>query len=88
MDNFVEIVKYYVENYLYVCLLYQVNVGVSVVCNCGIEVVMGKYVVFVDVDDEVYFIMYEMLMIMVLEDDFDVVQCNVDWCFCEMGEIW
>lgn len=49
---------------------------------------MGKYVVFVDVDDEVYFIMYEMLMIMVLEDDFDVVQCNVDWCFCEMGEIW
>lgn len=73
MDNFVEIVKYYVENYLYVCLLYQVNVGVSVVCNRGIEVVMGKYVVFVDVDDEVYFIMYEMLMIMVLEDDFDVV---------------
>lgn len=40
--------------------------------NRGIEVVTGKYVVFVDVDDEVYFIMYETLMIMALEDDFDV----------------
>lgn len=54
--------------------------------NRGIEVATGKYVAFVDADDEVYPTMYETLMTMALEDDLDVAQCNADWCFRETGE--
>ncbi len=43
----------------------------------------GKYVAFVDADDEVYPTMYETLMTMALEDDLDVAPCNADWCFRE-----
>lgn len=85
-DNSVEIAKYYAENYPHVRLLHQANAGASVARNRGIEVATGKYVAFVDADDEVYPTMYETLMTMALEDDLDVAQCNADWCFRETGE--
>ncbi len=87
-DNSVEIAKYYAENYPHVRLLHQANAGASVARNRGIEVATGKYVAFVDADDEVYPTMYETLMTMALEDDLDVAQCNADWCFRETGETW
>lgn len=85
-DNSVEIAKHYAENYPHVRLLHQANAGASVARNRGIEVATGKYVAFVDADDEVYPTMYETLMTMALEDDLDVAQCNADWCFRETGE--
>lgn len=84
-DNSVEIAKHYAENYPHVRLLHQANAGASVARNRGIEVATGKYVAFVDADDEVYPTMYETLMTMALEDDLDVAQCNADWCFRETG---
>lgn len=85
-DNSVEIAKHYAENYPHVRLLHQANAGASVARNRGIEVATGKYVAFVDADDEVYPTMYETLMTMALEDDLDVAQCNADWSFRETGE--
>ncbi len=85
-DNSVEIAKHYAENYPHVRLLHQANAGASVARNRGIEAATGKYVAFVDADDEVYPTMYETLMTMALEDDLDVAQCNADWCFRETGE--
>ncbi len=82
-DNSVEIAKHYAENYPHVRLLHQANAGASVARNRGIEVATGKYVAFVDADDEVYPTIYETLMTMALEDDLDVAQCNADWCFRE-----
>nr|HCN9696603.1 glycosyltransferase [Escherichia coli] len=87
-DNSVEIAKHYAENYPHVRLLHQANAGASVARNRGIEVATGKYVAFVDADDEVYPTMYETLMTMALEDDLDVAQCNADWSFRETGETW
>ena len=87
-DNSVEIAKHYAENYPHVRLLHQANAGASVARNRGIEAATGKYVAFVDADDEVYPTMYETLMTMALEDDLDVAQCNADWCFRETGETW
>ena len=87
-DNSVEIAKHYAENYPHVRLLHQANAGASVARNRGIEVATGKYVAFVDADDEVYPTMYETLMTMALEDDLDVAQCNADWCFRETGKTW
>ncbi|EHA6309143.1 glycosyltransferase [Escherichia coli] len=87
-DNSVEIAKHYAENYPHVRLLHQANAGASVARNRGIEVATGKYVAFVDADDEVYPTMYETLMTIALEDDLDVAQCNADWSFRETGETW
>lgn len=86
-DNSVEIAKHYAENYPHVRLLHQANAGASVARNRGIEVATGKYVAFVDADDEVYPTMYETLMTMALEDDLDVAQCNADWCFRECNQV-
>ena len=87
-ESAVEIAKHYAENYPHVRLLHQANAGASVARNRGIEVATGKYVAFVDADDEVYPTMYETLMTMALEDDLDVAQCNADWSFRETGETW
>lgn len=86
-DNSVEIAKHYAENYPHVLLLHQANAGASVARNRGIEAATGKYVAFVDADDEVYPSMYETLMTMALEDDLDVAQCNADWCFRDTGKL-
>lgn len=39
-----------------IVVMYEVMLGVGVVCNIGIVVVMGWFVVFLDVDDEWYVI--------------------------------
>ncbi|WP_224688558.1 glycosyltransferase [Escherichia fergusonii] len=87
-DNSVEIAQYYAQNYSHVRLLHQANAGASVARNRGIEAATGKYVAFVDADDEVYPTMYETLMTMALEDDLDVAQGNADWCVRETGRTW
>lgn len=56
----------------------QQNQGQSVARNVGISAASGKYIGFVDCDDYVHEKMFEILYSKAIENDLDVVACNVN----------
>lgn len=52
-DNSISIIKRYVENYNNIKAVFKKNGGVASARNEGIKVATGRYLVFVDADDEI-----------------------------------
>ena len=52
IDNTVTLIKDYAIHHFNITLIDKVNEGVSIARNLGIETARGKYVMFVDADDE------------------------------------
>lgn len=62
--------------WLIIKVIYKINEGFGFVCNLGLEIVIGEYIVFLDFDDFVDVNMYEQLYLKVKVKDIDVVYCN------------
>lgn len=75
-DNSSLICKKYLEKDLRVKYIKNINSGVSVARNIGIENSEGKYICFVDSDDIIEKNYVEVLYNIILEKKVDVVYCN------------
>ena len=64
-------------------VIHQVNAGVSVARNHGIEVANGKYIGFVDSDDWIEPTMYERLLDEAEKIDADVVMCDATTVYAD-----
>lgn len=77
-DNTSKILDEYAKKYPEIVkVIHKENEGVSVARNVGIEIATGEYIGFIDSDDWVEFDMYEKLYNKAVEDDCDVVACNI-----------
>lgn len=78
-DSSLDILKEYAEKYPdLIKVISQENHGLSVTRNVGIKNALGKYVAFVDSDDEIYPELLERLWNKIEEFPFDVVAFDVD----------
>lgn len=57
-------------------VIHQANSGVAVARNTGLAVAKGEYITFVDSDDYIEPVMYEMMMDIVKKYQCDVVMCD------------
>ena len=78
-DNTLDILNEYKNNYPnLIKVISQENQGLSVTRNVGIKNSTGKYVMFVDSDDEIYSELLEKLWNKTQEYPFDIVAFDVD----------
>lgn len=77
-DNSLNILEEYSKKYPdLIKVISQENQGLSVARNTGIKNSAGKYIAFVDSDDEIELDLLEKLWEKVVEYPYDVVTCNV-----------
>ena len=76
IDNTVNILKKYQENYKNVKFFYQQNNGVSAARNLGIKKSKGKFLMFVDSDDYVKKDFCEKMIYLITETNADCAYCN------------
>ena len=84
-DNSGKICDEYALNDNRVKVIHQKNMGLSDARNSGMNLMSGKYFMFVDSDDYVSELMIEKLYIRAVETDADVVCCNFEY-FWENNE--
>lgn len=70
-----------------IVVIHQKNSGVSAARNAGIDISKGKYIGFVDSDDFISPIMYEVLLGFIREKEVDVVACDVEIFDCEEEQV-
>ena len=73
LDENTNLYKKYIENMSQVCFYKRKNEGVSSARNFGIDVSNGKYILFVDSDDE---LLFKNIDWNVLNDDYDLIVYN------------
>ena len=71
-DNSLNILKEYSQ----VKVMDKKNEGVAIARNVGLDVAKGKYVAFIDSDDEIHELYVEKLLNKAFEKNADVVKCN------------
>lgn len=77
-DKSQEILDEICKDDLRIKLIKQKNKGVSAARNKGIEIASGKYIGFVDSDDYIHKDMYKKMYEKAIENDCDIVVCNVN----------
>lgn len=77
LDNSKEILEKYVEKDERFILMDQINLGVSVARNKGLDVARGEYIGFVDSDDYIELDMYEKMYRKAKKFNADIVISNV-----------
>lgn len=87
-DNSEEIILEFKEKYSDIVTYYKKeNGGLSHTKNYGLERANGKYITFVDSDDYVSTKMHKDMLSQALENDADIVYCDVDEVFESDGHV-
>lgn len=76
-DHSQEIIDEFASRYSWIKALQKKNGGLSDARNFGMEYASGEYIAFVDSDDYVEHDMYELLYHKAIEDQCDMVECNL-----------
>lgn len=77
-DNSLNILNQYAKKYPnLIKVISQANKGMSVARNVGIQNATGKYIAFVDSDDEIELDLLERFWKKIIEYPYDIVTCNV-----------
>lgn len=84
-DETGEIARKYAEQYSYIRYVKQENTGVSGARNRGIELAQGKYLLFLDADDELETTMCSCLLEYARQYPADMIVCG--FCTVRQGEI-
>lgn len=71
----------YKKNDHRIVLINQRNSGLSAARNSGVKVARGRYIGFVDSDDFIYPDMYECLVKNMVDNNADIVECQVETVF-------
>lgn len=71
-DDSIAICNYYVEKYSFIKLFNQVNKGLCLARNKGIEEANGEYIIFVDQDDKIPKDSLNMIMNIISANEFDL----------------
>lgn len=81
-DNTLKILKDYEKMYpTLIKVISQNNQGLSTTRNMGIKHAVGKYVAFVDSDDEIEFDLLEKVWKKIEEYEYDIVAFDVKWIY-------
>lgn len=80
-DDTPRILDEYAKKDSRIIAIHQKNSGLVAVRNKGIELASGKYITFVDGDDEIEIDMYKRLLENALNHDADISHCGVCFCF-------
>ncbi|WP_411705956.1 glycosyltransferase [Edaphovirga cremea] len=86
-DGSGEIARHYCEEHTFITVIDQVNSGVSIARNAGINIARGKYVAFPDADDVLAPEMYSTLINHAESNELDVMQCNGQRYWESNGEL-
>lgn len=87
-DNSGKICDEYAEMDNRVRVIHQVNSGVAVARNTGLDIAQGDYVTFVDSDDYLDLEMYQAMMDIVEKYECDVVMCDCLKEFIDHSEVY
>lgn len=87
-DNTLKILNEYKSKYPdMIKVISQENQGLSVTRNNGIKVASGKYIVFVDSDDEIELDLLEKIWDKVTEFPYDIIAFDVNWIYPDKNQV-
>lgn len=77
-DDTNKIVKKYTDKYSFVKYIYQNNSGAPVARNNGLNRISSNYVIFLDADDKINKNIFERLLDIIKNDEYDIISTNFD----------
>ena len=87
-DNCGKICDEYAEKDERIIVIHNENMGVSSARNCGIDKARGKYIAFIDPDDEIESNMYEELIELSEKNGLDISLCKIKTSDIKLGDIY
>lgn len=80
-DNSGKICDYYSEKYEFIKTIHKKNEGVSKARNTGLDVANGKYIMFIDGDDELEENILNDMLSAISENEVDIIECDYNEIF-------
>lgn len=85
-DNSVSIINKYMQQNSNLKLIHQENQGTGEARNNGLKNALGEYLLFIDADDTIENLMIEKLYQKAIEENADIVFCNINRIDSQQGQ--